>query len=102
MQGQGGTGRGTPPIHWVQPIMLHSLQEVLGVNIILGATRVMGSTWLERERSKKEEFKSLGPLWVEQGRGELRVSPAGKGVGIENERERLRGPQCGSGRGMYG
>lgn len=78
-----GAGRATSNPWHRQPCLGPSWRG-LEENIVLGITRVMRSSWLERKRSKKRKFKSLEPLWVEQGRGQLRVSPAVKGVDAEN------------------
>ena len=67
-----------------QPTMLGSLLEGPGGKFSSGNHQSDEIQLAGKKRSKKRKFKSLGPLWVEQGRGQLRISAAGKGVDAEN------------------
>ncbi|XP_011807431.1 PREDICTED: uncharacterized protein LOC105518874 [Colobus angolensis palliatus] len=69
-------------------VLVPFLQErLLGENVIPGALKVMGSTDCKEKKSKKEEFKPLKPLWVEQGREEPQGLTAWKREGKEEEME---------------
>lgn len=84
----GGEGREATPILWAQPTTPSFIQErVLGENVIPGALKVMGSTDWKEKKSKKEEFKPLRHLWVEQGREEPQGLTAWKREGKEEEME---------------
>lgn len=84
--GERGAGGGSreKPGHSQQPSM--PSRGALGENTILGAAEVVGSTWLERASSRKQEFKSLRPLRIEQGRGEPWGQPSLERSG-QSERE---------------
>lgn len=83
-----GAGRATSSPWHSQPHLGPSWRS-LEENIVLGATRVMGSSWLERKKSKKEEIQVPGASLGRTGQGTAQGQPNREGSGCrELDRER--------------